>query len=585
MTWEAWFTLAIILLVVLGLARNVASTEVLMLTGVAALLIFGVISTKQALSGFSNEGTIIVALLYVIGSAIRDTGGVHSIAHYMLGYPRSTFAAQLRMMLPVTGISTLLNNTPLVAMMMPIVTDWSRRIHVPRSKLLIPLSYAAILGGMCTLIGHSTNLLVAQLAHDYDSTLTIGIFEQTKVGIILAIVGVAYMAIFSRWLLPVREHDIQSTYNSREYTVSMRIAPDSIVINKTIEEAGLRRLPGLYLVEIERDGEVIPAPAPNHMLHVNDELLFAGIVDSVVDLRNIRGLVPATSQVNKLAEHRPNRKLVEAVVAAHSPLVGKTIRDSKFRTHYNAAVIAVHRYGERIRSKAGDIELQAGDTLLLEGPPSFIKTHRNNEDFALVSEVENSEPMHFEKGWLSLSIVAAMVIINGLEWIPLFHAVLLATAAVIATRCITFVQARKSIDIPVILSIAASFSFAAAVEHSGLAAVVSDGLIALASPFGKAGLLTAVYTSIVLLGSVITMKASAVLMFPVATALAASTGIDLKSMVLLIIFASAGHFISPIAYQTNLMVYGPGGYRFSDFVRFGTPLQLLTAAIAIGLLS
>lgn len=584
MTWDAWITLASIAFIVLGLTWNIASTDVLMLAGVAALLLLGVISTEQALSGFSNEGTLTVALLFVLGGAIRDTGGVHGIAHYLLGYPRTTLGAHLRMTLPVTAISAFLNNTPLVAMLMPIVTQWSRRIGVPRSKLLIPLSYAAILGGTCTLIGHSTNVLVAQMAHDYDPSLTIGIFDQASIGIPLALAGIVYMATMSRWLLPSRDDDSHTPQGSREYTVSMRVEPDSIVVNKTIEKAGLRQLPGLYLVEIEREGEVIPAPPPDHKLRAGDELLFAGLVESVVDLRNIRGLVPATNQVDKLSEARPNRKLLEAVVAAHSPLVGISIRETQFRTSYNAAVIAVHRRGHRVKAKIGDIELKPGDTLLLEAHPSFVKTHRNNDDFALISEVENSEPVHFEKGWLSLSIVAIMVIVNGMGWLPLFHAVLFATLAMIATRCVTFSQARRAVDIPVVLTIAAAFGMGAAVDHSGLASVLSGGLIEFALPFGKVGLFIALYVATAVLGSVITMKAAAVLMFPVAAALCEPTGIDLRSLVFLLIFAGGGNYISPIAYQTNLMVYGPGGYRVSDFMRFGIPLQVITAAIAIGLL-
>ncbi|MCB9708848.1 MAG: SLC13 family permease [Myxococcales bacterium] len=584
MTSEAWFTIAVITLIVIGLIRNIASTDVLMLAGVAVLLLIGVISSAQALSGFSNEGTVTVALLFVLGGAIRDTGAVHGIAHYVLGYPKNALAAQLRLTLPVTCISAFLNNTPLVAMMMPIVGSWSRRIGIPRQALFMPLSYAAILGGTCTLIGHSTNLLVAQLAHDYDATIRFGIFEQAKIGAPIALAGIAYMAIFSRWLLPKGDSQPQNPLGSREYTVSMRVLPDSIVVNKTIEEAGLRQLPGLYLVEIDRGGDVIPAPSPDHVIRSGDELLFAGIVASVVDLRNIRGLVPATNQVDKLAHARPNRRLLEAVVAAHSPLIGHSIRHSRFRTNYDAAIIAVHRSGARIKSKIGDIVLMPGDTLLLETLPTFVKTHQNNASFALISAVEGSEPVQFEKGWVALSIVAIMVVLNALGWMSLLHAVLLATLAMISTRCITFAKARRAVDIPVVLTIAASFGLAAAVSESGLARVLSDGLIGLAEPFGKLGLLCAIYLVTALLGSVITMKAAAVLVFPIAAALSVRTGIDLKSLVFVLIFAGAGNFMSPIAYQTNLMVYGPGGYRLGDFVRFGTPLQLLTAAIAIGLL-
>ena len=583
MNWDLWGTLGVLAITLLALIGGLAGTDVIMLGATTALLTLGIISPSEAFSGFANEGTLTVAVLFVVGAAVRDTGGIHGLAYRFLGNPRTLGSAQLRLLSPVTLLSSFFNNTPVVAMLVPIVSDWSRRIGISKSKLLMPLSYAAILGGTCTLIGHSTNLVVAAMLSGYDTSLTIGMFELAWVGVPLVIVGILYMIVFSRWLLPEPESNADSERRSREYTVAMRVQPNSVVIGQSIEEAGLRHLPGLYLVEIERDGEVMPAVGPHRKLRAGDELLFAGIVDSVVDLQKIKGLVPATTQVDKLAESKPNRRFVEAVVATHSPLIGKSIRETHFRSVYYAAVIAVHRQGERVRSKIGDIVLRAGDTLLLEARPTFLSNNRHNDSFALVSEVQNSAHVRFEKAWVSVSIVICMVLANAFGLISLLHAAMLAVCALLLTRCITGADARKAIDLPVVLTIAGAFGVGAAVDKSGLATAMSTELLAFAKPLGTTGLLAAIYIVTALLGSVVTTKAAAVLMFPVITSVAASTGIDLKLFVMLLIFASAGNFITPIAYQTNLMVYGPGGYRFADFLRFGAPLQILVAIVTIAL--
>ncbi|QQR91540.1 MAG: anion permease [Myxococcales bacterium] len=583
MTLEAWITLFTVLAVIVALVKNIAGTDTVMLGGLSVVLVTGVVSPDKAFSGFSNEGTLTVALLFVLGAAIRDTGAVHGVAHTLLGYPTKQRHALLRLSLPVAGISAFLNNTPVVAMMLPVVNDWARRIGVPRSRLLMPLSYAAILGGTCTLIGHSTNLVVAAMARAYDPALEIGMFDQLWVGLPLVIAGTLYLVLASPFLLPDRDSKGSAAQSSRQYTVAMRVASDSIVVNKTIEAAGLRKLPGLFLVEIERHGEVIPAPAPNRQLHAGDELLFAGVVESVVDLQKIRGLIPATSQIDKLSEPRPNRRLLEAVISTHSPLIGKSIRESQFRTSFNAAIIAVHRAGERIHAKVGDIVLKAGDTLLLEAHPSFLNTHRNNDAFALVGEVQDSQPIYFEKGWIAMCIIALMVLLNASGWMPLIHAALIASAALIITGCISATQARNAIDLTVVLTIAAAFGLGAAVSQSGLAEYLSNGIMLIAEPLGPVGLLTAIYIAVALLGAVVTTKAAAVLVFPIATALAEHAGLGVRPFIFVVIFASAGNFVSPIAYQTNLMVYGPGGYRFTDFLRFGIPLQIITAVITISL--
>lgn len=586
MTWEGWTTIAVTLGVVAAMALNVAAPDLIMLAALAALLLLGIVSPEQALGGFANEAVITVAALFVVAAGIRDTGGLDFLARRILGQPRSLPSAQLRLMTPVAGMSAFLNNTPVVAMLVPIVGDWSRRIGIPASRLLIPLSYAAIMGGTCTLIGTSTNLVVAGLANADGVGIEIGMFDIAWLGVPSLLVGTLFVLIVSRWLLPDRGGVGRALDKPREYTVALRVEPTSPVVGQTIEKAGLRHLPGLYLVEIERDGQLMVAVGPEERLYAHDVLVFAGIVESVVDIRKIRGLVPATNQVRKLAQPTPERRMIEAVIAANSPLVGKSVRETRFRTEYDAAIIAVHRRGERIRSKVGDIVLQAGDTLLLEAHPSFLERHRNDATFALVSEVEGSAPPKHDKAWIATVILLAMVAANTLGWLPLVTAALIAGGAMIATRCIDGPTARHSLDISVLVTIAAAFGISAALEATGAASVLASSIVTVSVEAGAIGLLAAVYVVTSVITMLISNNAAAALMFPIAvatqqTAQAAGTEVDARAVVLVLMMAASASFASPLGYQTNLMVLGPGGYRFGDFFRIGVPLQVLLGAIAV----
>ncbi|MCU0972178.1 MAG: SLC13 family permease, partial [Gammaproteobacteria bacterium] len=369
MTWEAWLALSVVAAVIALLAATRLSADVVLLAGVTVLLVAGVLTPSEALNGLSNEGMATVGVLYVVAAGLRETGAIGWVVQGVLGRPRNLAAAQVRLMAPVTTMSAFMNNTPVVAMFLPAVVDWARQNRLPISKLLIPLSYAAILGGTCTLIGTSTNLVVNGLVTNQAGLPGLGMFDITAVGLPSALIGMAYLILLGRWLLPDRKPVMSDLDDPRRYTVEMMVEQGSPLAGKTIEEAGLRHLPGMYLVEVERGGEVLPAIAPHQRLRAHDRLVFAGVVESVVDLQRFRGLVPASDQVFKLGVPRPERCLIEAVVSDSCPLVGKSIREGRFRNVYNAAVIAVARNNERIHAKIGDIVLRPGDTLLLEADP------------------------------------------------------------------------------------------------------------------------------------------------------------------------------------------------------------------------
>ncbi len=482
----------------------------------------------------------------------------------------------------MTTLSAFLNNTPVVAMFMPVVDEICKKTNISPSKLFMPMAFAATFGGVCTMIGTSTNLVVAGLIDkaQLPDLPAIEMFDITWVGLPCAAASVVFMLLFSRWLLPDRRPAISLTDDPRQYTVEMLVQPGGPLVGQSVEQAGLRHLPGLYLAEIDRQGSILPAVGPQERLQAGDRLVFVGIIESVVDLQKMRGLIPATDQTFKLDAPRMQRRLIEAVVSDRCPLVGKSIREGRFRSEYNAAVIAVSRSGKRIAARVGDIVLQPGDTLLLEAHQEFVQQRRNSSDFFLVSGVENSAPTRHERAWLALAILAAMVIVAGFEWLDMLTAALLAGLLMILARCCTGSEARQSIDWSVLLVIGASLGIGQALDTSGAAQVVASKLINLAS--GHPWLvLVMVYFVTMVFTELVTNNAAAVLVFPIALAAARSLSVSFMPFAITIMIAASGGFATPIGYQTNLMVYGPGGYRFSDYLRLGVPLDLVFMVVTV----
>ena len=580
-TYEMWLTLGLVGLCFVFLALGTVTPDVILMVAVLVLVLFGVLSPNEAISGMANEGMLTVAILFVVGAAVQETGGVNWIAKNLFGRPKSLFVALARLIFPVLGLSAFLNNTAVVAMLMPAVVDTARANKFSPSKLLLPLSYAAILGGTITMIGTSTNLVVQGMieAH-FGPTHRLGIFAITPVGLCIALVGGVYVVIASQYLIKDRKAALSTDDDPREYTIEMQVPADSPLVGKSIEGAGLRHLPGLFLSEIDREEVAIPAVSPQEILRAGDRLMFVGAVESVKELQKIRGLMPATDEVFKLKAPRTQRCLVEAVVSNTCPLLGLTIRDSRFRSHYNAVVVAVARNGERLRQKIGDIELQAGDVLLVEAHPSFAELHRNSRDFFLVSKVEESTPPRHELALLSLVLLAGMVIIASFEWVPMLVIGGVMATLMLLLRCISLDTARNSISWDVLLAIAASIALGKALDSTGAAGLIADSakLVIGNNPFVA---LVVIYLTTVVITEIITNNAAAALMFPFAVKTAAAMDVSYLPFVIGVMMAASSSFATPIGYQTNLMVYGPGGYKFMDYVRIGVPLDMLCFAVAM----
>jgi di/tricarboxylate transporter len=580
MTLEAWFVIGVVVFCFGLLASNRFSPDLILMAGLTLLLLSGVITPSEALTGFSNEGMATVAVLYIVVTGFRETGGIGWIVQTVLGTARSLPHAQLKLMVPVAALSAFLNNTPVVAIFIPAIDDWAKRYRLSVSKLMLPLSYAAIAGGTCTLIGTSTNLVVNGLLKSETGLSAFAIFDLAWVGIPVTLTTFIYVLITQRWLLPERRPVVSRFDDAREYTVEMLVETDSPLIGKSIEQASLRQLPGLFLVEIERAGKALTAVPPEEVLQEHDQLVFVGVIDSVVDLQRIKGLKPATSQVFKLDSPREDRCLTEAVISNSSPLVGKTVRQGRFRSIYNAAIIAIARNGEKLPGKIGDIKLRAGDTLLMVSRPSFAEQQKNSKDFYLVSSRQDTHGVRHERAPVAVAILIGMVLTVAVGWLSMLEAAMLAAGLMIVTRCTTGRIARRAIDWQVLVVIASSFGIAHALQSSGAATAVALWLVSFAQDTPTAAL-AIIFATTALLSALATNNAAAVLIFPIALSTADNLTVSHLPFAITLMVAASTSFATPTGYQTNLMVFGVGGYHFKDYLLFGLPLTLLVGVVTV----
>jgi di/tricarboxylate transporter len=578
---DAWVAVGVVVAVFALMSLTTLAPYLAIWGGVIALVLSGVLDSSSALVGFANEGMVTVGVLFVVAAGLRETGVLAMVVGPLLGRPASARAAQSRLSVPVAAASAFINNTPLVAMLLPVASDWAKRIQIPASKLLIPLSYAAILGGLCTLIGTSTNLVVNGLLLD-SGRPGMGMFEIGMVGLPCALAGLVYVIALGDKLLPSRGEARAVLEDPRQYTVEMVVAAGGPLAGKTVEQAGLRHLPGVFLAEIHRGETVLAAVGPGQKIEANDQLVFVGMVESVVELQQRAGLLPAPRQLFKLDAPRSERWFVEAVVSHNCPIVGNTIRDGAFRTRYNAVVIAVAREGQRIDRKIGDIVLEPGDVLLLEAPPSFVEQNKNSNDFYLVSRAGDAQPPRHDRAWFAIAVFAAMVGLAVTDTLSMFEASLCAAAAMLVLRCCNEESLRRAVDWQLLLAIAGAFALGRALQSTGAAAAIADALVGAAGTDPRLAL-GAVCLATVIVTEMVTNNAAAVIMFPIAVQTASNLGVDPMPFVIGVAIAASAGFATPLGYQTNLMVYGPGGYRAADFLRIGLPLDALILVVNVAL--
>ncbi|MEM6730848.1 MAG: SLC13 family permease, partial [Myxococcota bacterium] len=463
MTFESWLSLIVVLGTFSVLAASRVPAYLALAGGLGLLMVTGVVTPVMALSGFANDGVVTIAVLFVVAAGLRQTGALSFLLRRMMGQPRNENDAMLRLAAPAVTGSAFLNNTPVVAMLLPAVLDWCRVTRTSPARLLLPLSYFAILGGLCTLIGTSTNLAINGLLIERGET-GLSLFSIAPVGVVCVVLGVGLLVVLAPRFLPTRSSEDAAFGDPRRYSVEMVVAERGPLVGKSVQDAGLRHLPGLFLAEVHRRDRVFAAVEPSEILQADDQLVFVGAVDSVVDLQRVAGLEPATRQVFKLDGARTDRMFAEAVLSTRGPIVGKTIREGRFRNRYGAVVLAVSRNGERVEGRIGDIILRPGDTLFLESGRDFVGRWRNSNDFFLVSALDDSDPPSNARAPLALGILIAMVAASATGILSLLQAAILAAAAMLVTGCCSEHAARRSINGPLLIALAAAFGIGAAIR-------------------------------------------------------------------------------------------------------------------------
>jgi di/tricarboxylate transporter len=576
----------VLVFIIISLYTELMGPAFTFLIGIVVLGIFGILTPKEILSGLANEQIMVIILLLLLGDIIRKSNLIDRLFDKAFRKATTYRGFMTRMIAIVAGFSAFLNNTPLVAIMIPYVHNWSKRNNYAPSKLLIPLSYAAILGGCATLIGTSTNLIVNGMVTDQlivPGLKPLGMFDFTIVGFPMIIIGSIYLILFSNKLLPSKK-DVISDFSAqtREYLVEAMVKTNSKFVGKTIENAGLRNLKGLFLVEILRKEERISAVSPFEVVRDEDILIFAGDTKTIAEMVNAD--VGLELREIGMFSRKTHTEVLEIVVSHNSTLIDKTVRESGFRGKYDAAILAIHRNGERISGKIGQMKLKAGDVLLLLAGDDFAKRSADTHDFYLISKVREFRNLEWYQTVALFGGTALAITLSALGVISLFMALIILLIIIQLLGITSPKDIGKSIDFNLGIIIALSLALGTAMVKTGMAHIVANFIISVFKPFGPYGLLFGIFLITNVMASYITTQVAAVLIFPISVTAAINLGLPPIPFILIVSFAAAANFLTPIGYQTNLMVYGPGGYSFKDYFKIGLPLTIIYMFVAVTIL-
>ncbi|GAB4298874.1 MAG: SLC13 family permease [Marinilabiliales bacterium] len=584
---DSIIVLIVLFFIIISLYKELIGTALTFVIAIVVLGLTGILTPEEMISGFSNSQIAVILMLLFLGEVIRQHSIIEIILDRVFSRAKTYRWFLAQMMLIIGSFSAFLNNTPLVAVMMPYVRTWSKKNNISPSKLLIPLSYAAILGGCITLIGTSTNLIVNGLVIEQNinnNLKELHFFDFAYVGLPMLIIGTIYILYISPKLLP-NKSDIIDEFSdkTREYIVEAEVRPNSHLVGKTIETAGLRNLKGLFLVEIVRDSLIMDAVSPDTIILPGDRLIFAGEINSIADLLNDNnGLTMPQVGMLKMKKHTD---FVEIVISHNSSLINKTVKNANFRGKYDSAVVAIHRNGEKISGKIGDIRLKAGDAILLLAGEDLRARSFDTNEFYFISKVREINKPDMWKSILLLGGLGLAIIIAILNILPLFINLLILIIVITAFKIVNPKDIPKYIDYNLAVIIAMSLSLGTAMIKSGTAEMIASIFINIFVPLGTIGLLFGIYFITTILAAYITNKASVAIMFPIVLTLATDLNLNPLPFVLTLTFASAANFMTPIGYQTNLMVYGPGNYSFKDFLKVGAPLTLIYMIVTVLILN
>jgi di/tricarboxylate transporter len=553
---------------------------------IATVLIgLGLVTPEEGIAGFGNGATITVMLMFILSAGIAKTGVIQIVRDWLMKWGGKDPSRQIMVMGMLVGpITAFINNTAVVAVFLPIVEEWCKKQGVSPSKLLIPLSYATVLGGMITVIGTSTNILASGVSKDLGYG-EFGLFEFTAVGLITFAVGLVYLALVAPRLLPDRASSASdlANYGLKDYMSEVVITPRSTLIGQTLKNSEIQRKFDIDVLEIIRDGSHFAQPLADKVLRAGDILLIRGGRQELLSLRDQRGLdiVPEVkfgqasieTELDSGEEH-----IAEVLILSNSRLVGTTLKEIRFRQRYNATVLAIRRGQELVRDRLGQVPLRFGDLLLVQGPQeSFTGLQTTRE--LLVLEQREAEGLRVDKAWMAIAIILGVIVIAAFDWAPILVTALAGVMAMILTGCLKPGEIYGAVRWDVIFLLAGLIPLGTAMENTGTTAWLAKHLAAIGGNASGLVLLIVFYLVTNLLTELLSNNAAVILMIPIAAGVAKSLGLNPMAFIFVVTFAASNSYLTPIGYQTNTMVYGPGGYKFFDFTRVGLPLNLILTVL------
>ena len=574
---DAWITIATVLVMFSVLLFTKLRSDLVFLGAIGILFVTGVLDAKEAFSGFSNTSVVVIGVLFVVVAGLTHTGVLQWIVKHMLGLPKSYSGAVARLMLPVAGLSSFLSNTTVVALFVNIVKMWSKKLGISPSKLLIPLSYASGMGGICTLIGTPPNLIISGLYADNTGT-TMNVLATTIPGLFCLFIGVLSIIALRR-LLPDRKAPESAFEDTSDYTVELLVPSDNPNIGKTIAQAGLTDVRGGRLIELIHYDEIITPVPDDEPIMGGDRLVFAGQIDEILDLKKSHGFVNADHHVFTMSEVDKNRQLRTAYIPYNSSLIHKVLGQTTFEKDNNMVLVAVARHGKRLEMSPREVKLHAGDTLLFECPP---RMNTNTDGLSSQLHFFDSEqvPNIDHKTIVSTAIMLAMVVLSTLKVLPLLQCAFIAAAAMLIFRCCSPNQAMKSINWNILMVFAGSVVLGIAIQKTGIAEKLAYGILDICGT-NPIVVMTAICFVATFITEFISNTAAGAMFFPIMYQAASQLGYEPYPFLIALMISVSSSFATPIGSPTHMLVYAPGGYRFSDFMRIGLLMNLIILAANI----
>jgi len=590
MSGDAWLTVGILVATFVALLATRLPPATVFLGALTLTVTFDLAPLGRSLAGFSNPGVLTIGALFMVAAGMYSTGAISLLSEKVIGRPKTMFGAHLKILPPIAVGSAFLNNTPLVAMMIPVIGDLCRSTGLSKGKLYIPLSFVSILGGMCTLIGTATNLIIAGLVLDAISNDSGGaaglreitMFDPSWVAVPAMVLGVVLMMATSKWLLPDAAKGAAAAASQRRYGAEFTIPPGSALVGQTLEVAGFAEPVGFELLALIRaDGSSVGIE-PDTRLAIDDVLVVSSDLDTLARLWTMNGLAPLHT-LRPMQTERHDHQLVEVVVSPQSMGVGRKVSEFPLpEGPFNLTLVAVCRNERPVAGRIEDVRIEVGDVAVVEVDESFFFVNAGEAEFSLARRLRGYRIQRWHKAATASLITAAMITSAAMGWMSMLNAAMLAAGAMLLTGCMTLRIAARSIDYGTLFVLGSAIGVAAAVSASGLAADIAALLTRLGGGDPTAAL-AVVFIGRIVMANLITNTASAVFLFPIALSIADQLGVNFMPFAIALMTGTVGAAITPAAYQTNLMVYGPGEYSFSDFVKMGVPLTVIVGAITVWL--